>query len=166
MMSHYIIIRGPAGVGKSAIAGKLAKEMNGHHISFDKIMREYRLDKIGGKSIKESNFIKANETGIPFAEKKLKKGQIVIFDGCFYHKSQIKHLIKNLPYPHFAFTLKADIKECISRDAKRKGKNKIGIRSVKAVYKLVAKFDYGVVIDTNKKTYGEVMQEIRSHLPP
>jgi len=47
-MSYFIIIRGPAGVGKTTIAKKLAARLGETYISFDKIMREKGLDKIEG----------------------------------------------------------------------------------------------------------------------
>jgi len=161
-MSYFVIIRGPAGVGKTTIAEKLTKNLKAYHISFDEIIKKHGLDNIKVSCIKESNFIKANELVVSKAAKKLEEGVEVIFDGCFYHKSQIEHLIKELKYQNFVFTLKATLEECISRDKKRK--NKIGEESVKAVYKLVSKFDYGTVIDTNGKTEEETVKEIISFL--
>lgn len=159
-MTYYIIIRGPAGVGKSIIARKLASYLGGYRIAFDKIMRQRKLDRIEGKCIKESNFIKANELAIQKAGKKLAKGQIVIFDGCFYHKSQLTHLIRKLKFPHFVFSLSSNLHECITRDAKRKGKNKIGEKNIMAVYKLVSKVNYGIAIDTRGKPIEKVVREI------
>ena len=164
-MSYYVIIRGAAGTGKSTIADRLAKRLKGYHISFDQVMRKNELDKAEGPSIPEKNFVKANELVIPDATKKLDEGKIVIFDGNFYHMSQIEHLIKNLPYPHHEFTLKAPIEECISRDSGRKGFSKIGPESVRVVYTLVAKFDYGTVVDVSGKSVGEIVKEIQSGLP-
>ncbi len=36
-MTYYVIIRGPAGVGKTSVAESVAKAINGVHISIDKI---------------------------------------------------------------------------------------------------------------------------------
>lgn len=159
-MAYYIIIRGPAGVGKSTVAGRLAKRLKGIHISFDKIMHDNRLDKIEGSGISENNFIKANEIAIPKATKNILKGKIVVFDGCFYHKSQLEHLVKNLQYSHFDFTLKAPLEECILRDGKRSKNIRIGEKSIKDVYRLVSKFDYGNIIKTHNKTLDEIVKEI------
>lgn len=158
-MSFYVIIRGPAGAGKSAVSRNLAKKLKAYRISFDTIMRKHKLDRIEGKWISEPNYIKANGLAARQAGKKLAKGRAVVFDGCFYHKAQLKHLTRALPYRHFSFTLKAGIKECISRDRKR-GKTKIGERAVRDVYKLVSRFGYGKAIDTNGKTVRQVVDKI------
>ncbi|MFA4819473.1 MAG: AAA family ATPase [Candidatus Aenigmatarchaeota archaeon] len=160
-MSYYIIIRGPAGVGKTEISKRLAKRIKGYHISMDVILHKNKLDTVKGRCILKENFLKANKLTIPLAIKKLEKGRIVIFDGCFYHKTQIIHLTKNLPYHHFIFTLKANVEECIRRDVKRKS---IGEKSIKAVHKLMS-FDYGTVINTDKKTPERTLQKIIFCLP-
>ncbi len=162
-MSYYIIIRGPAGVGKSAVAGKLCRKLNAYRISYDRVMRKHKLDKVEGSCISEKNFRKANDLAIAAAKKKLDAGKIVVFDGCFYHKSQLRHLIKKLHCRYFVFSLKVSLEECIERDSKRKAK--IGKNSVKAVYSLCSKFSSGTVIDTKNKTPEETMKEIISHLP-
>jgi predicted kinase len=162
-MSYYIIIRGSAGIGKTVVAKKLAKHLKAYRVSFDGIMKKHGLDNIKGSCISKRNFIEANKLVISRASKKLEEGIVVIFDGCFYHKSQIEHLARELKCRGFVFTLKASLKECISRDNKRK--NKIGEESVKAVYKLVSRFDYGTTINTNGKTEEEVMKKILSFLP-
>ncbi len=164
-MCYYVIIRGPAGVGKTAVSKKLAKRLGGAYISFDKIMRDNSLDKIESSGIQEENFIKANEIAIFEAAKHLEKGKIVIFDGCFYHKSQIENLIKSIPFNNCAFTLKATPEECILRDKKRGGKTRIGAQRVRDVYNSVSRFDYGAAIDTTNKTEEEIITEIVSRLP-
>ena len=82
-MAYYIIIRGPLGIGKTTIADKLARELNGIHISIDKTLRENGLNKIEGDSIPMKNFIKANEIILNIAKKDLREGKIIIFDGNF-----------------------------------------------------------------------------------
>lgn len=163
-MSYFIIIRGPLGIGKTTIAKKLAKLLHAEYVSIDLILEKHGLDKVEcEKWIPVRNFIKAQEIILPKAKDNLKKGKIVIFGACFYHKEQIKHLIKNIPYKHFALTLKAPLEICIERDRKRK--KKLGIEATKAVHKLVSMFDYGKVISTGRKTENEVIKEIISHLP-
>ena len=92
----------------------------------------------------------------------MKKNKIVIFDGCFYFKEQIKHLEKNLPFKGYIFTLKTSLKTCIERDKNRK--KVYGEDAAKAVYGLVSKFDYGINIITDKKTEKQVVEEILSYL--
>lgn len=156
-MTYFIIIRGPAASGKTTIAKMLAKKLNGEHISIDDVLRKNKLDKIEGKCIPLKNFIKANDIAIPEALKNLKKSTVIIFDGNFYHKSQINNIVKRIKYQHFVFTLKANVTECIKRDKKRKS---IGRKNVEDVHKLVSKFNIGYVVNTNNKTKSEVTRKI------
>ncbi len=160
-MSHellYIIIRGPAGIGKSTISEILAKKIKAEVIHFDKIMENLGLDYIPGeKWIPLNKFLKADKIILPKLKEKLKKGNLVI-EGNFYHKEQIDDLIKNLKSKHFIFTLKASLKECIKRDKNRK--DKLGEKAVKDVFKLVSSFNEGRIINTNNKTPEEVVSEV------
>ena len=164
-MSYYIIIRGPLGVGKSTIARKLAEILKAEYISIDGLLHKYGLDKVseGEECIPENNYIRANELILPRVIRKLIRGEIVIFDGCFYHKGQIDHLVRNLPKPHYTFNLKATLRTCIERDSRR-GKA-FGADAAAAVYYLVSRFDYGIDIHTDDKTVGQVVEVILTHLP-
>ena len=163
-MTYYVIIRGPLGCGKSTIAHRLAKILNAEYVSIDKVLYEHGLDKIepAAGCIPAENFIKANEIVLPRVKEKLKSSKIVIFDACFYHKEPIEHLIRNLKYPHYVFTLKAPVEVCIERDRKREKTH--GEDAARAVHKLAAKLDYGTVIDISKPL-DEAIAEILSHLP-
>jgi len=163
-MSYFIIIRGPLGSGKTTISKQLSKILGAEHISIDKVLDENKLDKsdpeVGG--IPVDNFIKANEIILPTAKEKLSKGQVVIFDACFYYRDPIEHLIKNLPYPHYVFSLKALVDECIKRDSIR---NLVyGEDSVRAVHGMVSRFDYGQIIDVSGDLDSGIKQ-ILSFLP-
>ncbi len=164
-MSYFVIIRGPLGSGKTTIARKLATRLNASYISIDIILKKYGLDQVSPDAacIPVKNFLKANEIVLPEAKETLRNGRIVIFDACFYHKKQIGHLIKNLPFPHYVFTLKVPLSICIERDKKR---NKtLGKDAASAVHKLVSRFDYGKVIDASTGNINAVVREILSHLP-
>jgi shikimate kinase len=165
-MSYFIIIRGPLGVGKSTIAKKLASELHGEYVDIDKILDENGLDEISEDEgcIPAENFIKADNLILPELKKKLQNKQPVIFDACFYHKEHVEHLIDNLPFPHYVFTLKAPVEVCIKRDSEREKTH--GEGAAQAVHYLVSRFDYGTVIDTNGKTIDETFKEIFSFLPP
>ncbi len=162
-MCYYLIIRGFAGVGKSTIAKALAKKLKAEYISFDEVMRKNKLDTVEGDSIWEKNFLKANKLVIPTALRELRTSRVVIFDGNFYHKSQIKHLASELKYPYKIFSLKAPLEECIARDRKRK-KGRLGEKSVRAVYKLVSRLDIGTIINISNKSKNNIVQEIISYL--
>jgi predicted kinase len=159
-----MIIRGPLGVGKTAVAGRLAKLLGAEHISMDSVLEKHGLDKVaeGEECIPAGNFIKADDIIFPKVKEMLGQGKTVIFDGCFYHKEHIAHITKSLAYPGVVFTLKASLETCIDRDSKRAkpyGKDAAG-----AVHHLVSRFDSGTIIQTEGKTIGQVLDEIRSHL--
>ncbi len=92
----------------------------------------------------------------------MEEGLPAVFDGNFYHKSQIEDLIKRLDFPHYAFTLKAPLNVCIERDSRRKKPH--GKDAAEAVYRKSAEFDYGIVIDASKPL-NECIEEILNCLP-
>lgn len=162
-MSYFIIIRGPAGVGKTTIASMLAKLLHGFHISIDSILAQHGLNYVSGEPcVPEYKMLAANKIVIPVAQKKLAAGQIVIFDGNFYHKLQIEDLTTVLGYPSFVFTLKADLETCLARNRVRT--TLLHEQGVKDVFDLVSQFDYGVVVDTNNKIAEKVVREITIYL--
>lgn len=154
----FVIIRGPAGVGKSSIARELEKELKANYISFDEVMSKHHLDTIEGDGISTENFIKANDLVLEGAKKNLKKGNIVIFDGCFYREDQLKHLLENLPFKNYIFTLKAPMKICFKRNTSRS--RIMSEQAIKEVHSLVSKKDFGKIIDTTGKSKKEVVKEI------
>lgn len=148
-MNYFIIIRGPLGSGKTTIAKKLSKILEGKYFAVDRILDKYNLtkDKEDGY-ISQKSFLKVNEILIPKAKKFLDKNIPTIFDGNFYWKSQIEDLIKKMSAIHFVFTLTAPLEVCIKRDKER---NTIhGDDATKAVYKKSTEFDFGTVIDVTK----------------
>ncbi len=159
-MTYYIIIRGPLAIGKTTIALELAKKLKAEYISMDKLLKELNLDNIDEKQgcISAKNFIKADEFILPKITEDLNNGKIMIIDGCFYHKEQINHLINNLNYKHYIFTLKASLETCIDRDKGRKKPH--GAGAATAVHNLVNRFDYGIVIDTEDKDINKTVEEI------
>ncbi len=162
-MGYFIIIRGPAGIGKSTIAKKLAKVLNAHHFSFDEILENNKLDSIKGDGISAENFVKANKLILPKAKEMIKNDKIIIFDGCFYRKKQLDHLKKNLAYKHYVFSLKAPLKECFARNKTRK--KPMAKKEIENVYTLVSKLKEGINIETTNKSISNVTKEVLKHLP-
>ena len=99
---------------------------------------------------------------MPKASKLLEK-KVVVFDGNFYLKKQLQHLLRGLKSKHYVFTLRAPLTTCIERDSKRE--RIYGKGATKAVYNLVEKFDYGTVIETYGKKSNSVVKEILNKLP-
>ncbi|MFO8016108.1 MAG: AAA family ATPase [Candidatus Woesearchaeota archaeon] len=162
-MSYVIILRGPAGAGKTLIGKRLASNLEGECIHIDEVLKENGLDYIvGERCVPEKNLFKVNDMISQHVKKQLQKGKMIVLEGNFYHKSQIKDLFEKIPGKFFAFTLKASLDECVNRDTKRKG---IGKERVEDVFRLVSAFDYGTVIDTNKKTPAVIVKEIMTYLP-
>lgn len=160
MGKNFIILRGPAGIGKTTIGKKLAKASDALYISVDKILKDNKLNYVPGEPcVPEANCIKVN--GIILSTiKKYKEDKPIVIEGCFYHLSQIRDLIEKLPKEPYVFTLKAKIPILVKRDKTRRG---IGKKSIKAVHKLVSRFDYGHTIDTNQKGVDEIIKEIISY---
>jgi len=162
-MCFYVIIRGPLGCGKSTISKELSKRLKAKHLSMDRVLDKNNLTKDWEDGyISQKSFIKANEIAVPKVKQILEKGKPVIFDGNFYHKSQIDDLIKRLKFPHYVFTLKAPLEVCISRDSKRSKTH--GKDAAEAVYKKSTEFNYGTVIDINRPL-NECIKDIISYLP-
>ncbi len=159
---YFIVIRGPLGIGKTTVAKRLAAKLKGEYISIDKILEKNKLDKVTGSHIPLKNFLRANEIILPKASKLLEK-KVVVFDGNFYLKKQLQHLLRGLKSKHYVFTLRAPLTTCIERDSKRE--RIYGKGATKAVYNLVEKFDYGTVIETYGKKSNSVVKEILNKLP-
>jgi predicted kinase len=163
-MSYYIIIRGPLGSGKSTISEKLAHILDAKHVHIDEVLEKHGLDKMmpDAPCIPAENFIKANEILLPEVKQLLTNGKIIIFDACFYHKEVIEHLVQNLPYEHYIFTLKVPLELCIQRDSARK--KTYGEGAAWAVHSLVSRFDYGTNIDVTG-SLEDAIKDIISYLP-
>ncbi len=162
-MPKIIIIRGPAGVGKTEIAKKLSKQLKGKYISIDKIVEDYKLFKDKEKGmISQKSFLKANKILILKFNKEIIRGKILVIEGCFYWKSQINDLRDKFGKDLIVFTLKANLKACVERDRKRK--KPIEKDAIGAVYNAVSKFDYGVLIEINNKNVDEVVEEVIRNL--
>lgn len=162
LSAFYLIIRGPLGCGKTTIAKKVAQILRGRYIAIDVVLDKHSLTKDKEEGyISQRSFRRANSLILPLAKKALEKGTPVIFDGNFYWKSQINDLIKRLPFPHKAFTLKCPLGVCIQRDKLRKETH--GRDAAMVVYKKSTEFTYGRVIDVTKPL-SQSLKKIISHL--
>lgn len=156
-MSYYVILRGPLGVGKSTISAALARSIGAVVISIDEIADK---DWDGG-SVRL--YVNANRLAAERARPALARGVPVVFDGCFYWKSQIADLERRLRFPHEAFTLQAPLSVCIRRDSRRK--TVFGAEAATEVYRKNTRFDHGIAVDATRDA-PTIVREVRSHLPP
>ena len=155
-MSYYIVVRGPLGVGKTTISAALAKTVGAVVVSIDQIADQ----EWDGGSVRL--YVKANRLAAKRARNLLAHGTPVVFDGCFYWKTQITDLERRLPCPHEVFTLRAPLSVCIERDSGRKVV--FGTEAAEQVYRKVTRFEYGVAIDATQDI-PTTLKEIRLHPP-
>ena len=155
------------GVGKTTVSRRLSRVLGAKCISID-----YELDRMGLDYIDETidqvperNYMLTIDDLIPKVRKMLQAGQVVIFDGCLYHKSVIEQIEKELRFPHLVLTLEAPVEKCIARDRGRE--TSYGEEAARTVYKLVTAFRAGTAVDASggeKATVGRIMDMIHSNL--
>ncbi|MFH1430112.1 MAG: ATP-binding protein [Candidatus Uhrbacteria bacterium] len=149
-MTHFIIIRGPLGSGKSTIAQNLAKRIDARYISIDHELSDRGLDHMSAddECIPQEQFLKLNEALLPEVREAMRLGRSVILDGCFYFKEVIEDLFEKLEFPGKVFTLKVPVEVCIERDRGRA--TTFGEDAARAVHSLVSRFDYGESMDATQ----------------
>lgn len=148
--NYCIVIRGPAGVGKSTISKIIAKELSAKYISIDKVLADLKLDKVVGDGIPAKNFLVANKEISSLVNTELGKNKSVVIDGCFYRISQITDLKKRFSKNLHVFTLIASQKTCLIRNKTRK--NPMPDSAIIDVYRLVSKFNVGHRISVESKS--------------
>jgi hypothetical protein len=164
-MSYYVIVRGPLGVGKTAVSSALADALGAHRISIDAILDRPGLEEWEDGRITERSFLRVNELAVSEAEPVLRRGTPVVFDGNFYYRSQIEDLVGRLDFPHAAFTLQASLSDCIERDRGRPVS--YGEEAAAEVFALVSGVTYGVDVDARRPVpavVAEILRRLRS--PP
>jgi predicted kinase len=154
---YYLILRGPLGSGKSTVAEALAKAVRGRVIHLDGLA-DKNWD--GGSA---RMYLRGNVALERKARPLLAQGIPVIFDGCFYWKSQIRDLEARLPFPHESFTLKVPLSVCIER-AHWRSPTPSGPVQAGIVYRKVNRFDWGFPIDGLQSVALQV-RSILSRLP-
>lgn len=159
-MTFYLIVRGPLGVGKTTVSGNLALAMGAKHIEIDEALELFENEWEDG-FISQASFIRANELVVPVAREQLEAGRRVIFDGNFYHLSQLEDLFHRLEFEHMVFTLTAPLGVCIQRDSSRE--LSYGAAAATDVYRKTTELDYGTSIDATK-SLEEVVDEIISRI--
>lgn len=163
-MSYYIVIRGPLGVGKTAVSQDLVARIGASYVSIDAILDEPGVEEWddGAGYYSERCFVRANEIAVGRTRSYLDHGNPVVFDGNFYWKSEIADLISRLNFPHYIFTLKAPLELCVQRDGLRDPPH--GREATESVYAKSTEFDWGVGIDATRSVEA-VVREIASYLP-
>lgn len=156
-MSFFVIVRGPLGVGKTAVSKGLSTTLGAHYLSIDQILDDHGLWDRG----RLSEFLAANEIAARLARPWITKGRPVVFDGNFYWKTQIRDLTRRLASPHFIFTLVAPLRRCIERDGRRETSH--GPEAARQVYAKAMAFEYGVRVNAECPVT-EVVREITDRI--
>lgn len=152
----YIIIKGPAGVGKSELKENLIKWFRNKKIKVKAFSpgifrKKYNLS----FSIKDK--IKSDNYFIPKAKKLIEMGYVVIFDEVYYYPQQITNFNKKLGRP-IILSLKASLKKCLERNKKR-GNKKLPEKNIREVYRLDKSFKRGFIINTENKSDKKVLEQ-------
>lgn len=156
-MAYYVIIRGPLGVGKSAVSKRLARKLRAAYISVDRVLDDQGIWYAG----RLSEFLRANDVVVRDARRFLEEDRPVIIDGNFYWKTQIQDLLRRLDFPRYVFTLNAPLEICIRRDRERASPH--GRAAAREVYAKSTRFEYGIVWDATAPV-GTVVRGILSRI--
>lgn len=161
-MAFSIIIRGPLGSGKTTVANALANSIGAKVVSIDRILEDIENEWEGGYETEET-FLKTNKYAARSALEAIKEGRNVIFDGCFYWKSQISDLLRKLPGRSYVFTLDLPLQLCVKRDSMRE--LSYGAEATREVFAKTTRFDYGIKIDasgTLEQTVDKILSALQA----
>ncbi len=150
-----ILIRGPAGVGKSTISKALKRKKEGLvHLDVDSF--KHLISKESSKTRTEI----AHEVGSLFLQKLLEKGYSVVIEELFREKEykEILKKVKKFKILVLKVFLKAPKKVLYLRDANR-GKNK-GKAVISKLHGIVKESGEDIVIDTSKVSVAEAVKKI------
>jgi tRNA uridine 5-carbamoylmethylation protein Kti12 len=159
-VGFYLIVRGPLGSGKTALARRLTESLGARYVSIDQILDEHQLEQWDGDYISEQSFLAANQFAVREAEAGLRRGTLVIIDGNFYWKPVLDDLVTKLPYPHLVLTLKVPFFDCVARDAGRA--YPLGTENVRMVFDKVTLFDCGLPLDATGSLDGTTRRALRA----
>ncbi|MBU2576101.1 MAG: ATP-binding protein [Nanoarchaeota archaeon] len=164
-MKRCIILRGPAGSGKTTLSKELAKIYPLYHIELDILRKKIPREENEPKFSQEEK-LRTNRILIPLVREKLKAGQKVIIDEVFYYKSQLNEIKKEFSKEIIIFNLTCPLELCLSRNRSRRslGERKTTDEATKTIHFLVSQLKEGIKIDTSNKTIQETLKEIISNL--
>ncbi len=158
-MKRIIILRGPAGAGKTTI-GRILKKRLGDSLLFNIDM--ICSDMIGGHPRDKEIRYAAHE--LCYSAAKKAKKQNLIFERLFNLQDDIDHISKlfsSLKYQVFIFTLKVSLPKLIKQDSGRN--NPLGSDDIKRLYGYFIKSDVknpGIVINVGNKKPITLVEEI------
>lgn len=165
MKGGHIIIRGPAGAGKSTLARNLVAhfkklKMRCVHQLPGRLRRKFKM----GFSLKEK--LKADNLLISRIKKDVEKGVIVILDEVFYYPGQILNFNKKLGRPIAIIHIKAALGTCLQRNRKRKGIRQLAENAVREVHALDSKYRKGIIIYSDRLTPRQVVAKAIAVISP
>jgi len=162
-MKRIIIIRGPAGIGKSTV-GKLLKKKLGDSLLFN--IDNICSNMVGGHPKKTKVRYASYELCYLAAKKTPTKN--LIFERLFYDQKDIDYIVKlfsKLKYKVKIITLKASLPKLIKQDSKREGV--LGSEDIKRLHSYFVKSDVkttGKIIEVRNKSAKRIADEISDYL--
>jgi predicted kinase len=143
-----IVVRGPLGVGKTAVSRALARGLGAKYVSIDRILEAHALEVWERGLISAGSFHRANAFAVREARAAFARDRPIVVDGNFYHRSALEDLRRRLDGPIRIFTLEAPLSVCIARDAGRSPS--YGEESAGAVYAACHRFRAGRTVDATR----------------
>jgi adenylylsulfate kinase-like enzyme len=160
-MSILIILRGPAGVGKSTIASMLKEKIEKSvHLDIDSFKR------IVAPETSDERTEIAHAVGRAFITELIKKNYNVIIDELFQttNYDNIKALIQNLNCDTLSVFLHAPLNELIKRDQERLSKTK-GAEKMTKYFNEIHYIDEDLNIDAFENSPENIINEILKNIP-
>lgn len=160
-MPLLIILRGPAGIGKSTIASQLKEKIrNAVHLDIDSFKHIISL-----KSSSERSKI-AHNVGTTFTKELLENNFNVIAEEIFRadYYNEVKLLADGLKCERLTVFLTAPLEVLIKRDQERKYKTK-GAEVITSLYNEIKYIDEDLNIDAVKNNTDEVITQILAKVP-
>lgn len=155
-MSFVVILRGPAGVGKSTISNKLKEKIqNAVHVDIDKFKHMIS---------KESSNVRTNiahKIGICFLQELIKNGFSIVVEEIF-REDYYKELVKLFEDSNCLVTkvfISAPLEIVIQRDQRRTEKIK-GTEVITKLWKEIQPIDEDIILDSSQYNSDEIVEKI------
>ena len=161
MQQTAILLRGPAGVGKSTIGGLLQTALGEGwaHLDID------RLKHVMSKESSEQRSRIAHDVANYFLEQLFSQKYQVIAEEIFFEPyfHQVVELCRQHNIRVHQFFLTAPLDVLLKRDQDRAVKTK-GYENISKLFSLIQPLGTETVIDTTKYTPTEIVQQIMQHI--
>ena len=159
-MTKTILLRGPAGVGKSTIGKQLQEQLSGNWANLDIDLFKHMISKDSSAFRSDT----AHDVALYFIEKLLQSSVNIIAEEIFkepFYKQTLE-LFEKYDYQILTVFLTAPVDTVVQRDAGR-AKNK-GEDIIKGLHSEIVSLNEKLVIDTSQNTIQEIADQIKAEL--